>query len=312
MLTKTRKLFFLFILGVVAALPLAAQAEAEGGKVLLWEVVGEKGKAYILGSMHFATKDMYPLNPAIEDAFAESSTLVVEVDITATDQAEMQRKLLTEGAYTPGQDLTTNLPPDILEELKAFLLEREMRFEMLNPLKPWFVSIMLSAIELQRLGYQPEHGIDQYFLNRAKDQDKPIHSLETADFQIRMLSELSDELQQLFLVSTLRDNEQLAELIGTMATAWKEGDAETMEEIVQRSQREDERLEAVYEKVIYQRNLTMTEKIRGLLVSGDTWFVVVGASHVVGERGIVRLLANDPDTRFETRQISAAVPAATP
>jgi len=39
-----------------------------------------------------------------------------------------------------------------------------------------------------------------------------------------------------------------------------------------------------------ERNLTMTDKIKGYLDEDSTVFVVVGAGHLIGEQGIVKLL----------------------
>ncbi len=52
----------------------------------------------------------------------------------------------------------------------------------------------------------------------------------------------------------------------------------------------DEGMASVYEKLVYQRNRRMTAKIEDLLRSKDTCFIVVGAGHLVGKKGIVELL----------------------
>ena len=54
------------VLPLVMAIGLAIPALA-GGDPFLWEVEGEGAKAYLLGSLHFATEDVYPLDPAIGD-----------------------------------------------------------------------------------------------------------------------------------------------------------------------------------------------------------------------------------------------------
>ena len=46
----------------------------------------------------------------------------------------------------------------------------------------------------------------------------------------------------------------------------------------------------VYEALFYRRNVDMARKIEDLLKTGEIQFVVVGAGHLVGDRGIVELL----------------------
>ena len=49
-------------------------------------------------------------------------------------------------------------------------------------------------------------------------------------------------------------------------------------------------MSSVYEKLIYERNRRMVSKIQDFLGTGDTYFIVVGAGHLVGSEGIIRLL----------------------
>ena len=47
---------------------------------------------------------------------------------------------------------------------------------------------------------------------------------------------------------------------------------------------------AMYAKLFTDRNKAMTKKIVGFLKTEGTYFVIVGAGHLVGEDGIVELL----------------------
>ena len=105
-----------------------------------------------------------------------------------------------------------------------------------------------------------------------------------------MLNRFSDEYQDLFLQYTLLDLDQVGEKTDRIIRAWSGGDAETMEEILSESVREHPRLMPVFEALFYQRNATMAAKIEEYLKEEGKFFVVVGAGHLVGEKGIVELL----------------------
>ena len=45
------------------------------------------------------------------------------------------------------------------------------------------------------------------------------------------------------------------------------------------------------EKLLDERNFRMVDKIEGFLEDDDVCFMVVGAGHLVGENGIINLLA---------------------
>jgi uncharacterized protein YbaP (TraB family) len=72
---------------------------------------------------------------------------------------------------------------------------------------------------------------------------------------------------------------------------------------------EDEQLRPIHEMFYTDRNNAMTEKIRGYLQQPKTYFVVVGAAHLVGDDGIVKQLAAAP-AGLSIRQIAtSAAPA---
>ncbi|MEW6002985.1 MAG: TraB/GumN family protein, partial [Nitrospirota bacterium] len=52
---------------------------------------------------------------------------------------------------------------------------------------------------------------------------------------------------------------------------------------------EDKSMSAVYEKLIFERNKNMTTKMEDFLKTEKTYFVIVGAGHLVGDKGILDL-----------------------
>ena len=128
LLKKAPHLLLAVFLAIVAGAQLAAQAPAEPGKLFLWEAVGEKGRAYLLGSIHLAREDLYPLDEVIESAFAQSETLVVEVDLNQLDEGAFQLQVLGAGVYGDGRALESELSSDTLGKLQSFLEERGVPF----------------------------------------------------------------------------------------------------------------------------------------------------------------------------------------
>ena len=217
---KIWKLLFVLSLAIILVAGQAAPA-AESNKLFLWEVVGEKGKAYLLGSIHLARQDLYPLDETIENAFTQSDTLVVEVDLNEIDQGALQQKALFAGVYGDGRKLEDELSPETLDELRSFLDARAIPFSPFNAMKPWLVAMAITAAEMMRQGYSPEFGIDKHFLDQAKAADKPVRALESADFQIELLAGFPDEEQDRFLLYTVQQADEGTEVIEDMIGAWK-------------------------------------------------------------------------------------------
>jgi uncharacterized protein YbaP (TraB family) len=73
---------------------------------------------------------------------------------------------------------------------------------------------------------------------------------------------------------------------------WKAGDAEELEQLlITKPLKERPELRGVFVKLFDERNAKMAAKIDALLRKPrQTQFVVVGAGHLIGDKGIVRLL----------------------
>src|SRR3954468_19415342 len=56
--------------------PAAAQTHS-----FLWKATKGSSLVYLVGSVHLLTKDFYPLSPALEAAYKDSTLLVEEVDM---------------------------------------------------------------------------------------------------------------------------------------------------------------------------------------------------------------------------------------
>ena len=72
--------------------------------------------------------------------------------------------------------------------------------------------------------------------------------------------------------------------------AWASGDTKEIERIMTQSVTEDSRLSPIYQMLIDDRNKNMASKIEDFLKTKETYFVIVGAGHLVGEKGIVEIL----------------------
>lgn len=275
--------FLLFLLSFCAQ-----EAFPQEGKGFLWEVQSEKSTVYLLGSIHLLKKENYPLSQKIESAFKNSNFLVVEANIQDQDKMNSPTIMAT-AFYPPNDSIAEHLSPETYELLKKEAAKLDLPLEMINKQRPWFLSMALEAMELLKLGYDPRYGLDNYFLSKAAGRKK-ILELENLDEQINFLSNFSDREQELLLLLTLKDLQNAAQEIDQLVEAWKSGDMKAMEAIVAKIPKEDPKLVPVYEKLIDDRNRKMASKIEDYLKGNGTYFVVVGAGHLIGEKGIVETL----------------------
>jgi len=263
-------------------------ALSQSQKSFLWKVQSKTSTVYVLGSLHFATKDIYPLNERIESAFDQSDSLVVEANVNDVKKIDIQ-KLMERAVYSDKDTLEKHISTETLEALKKEAGELGIPFELLNKQKPWFLAMTLASLESIKLGLDPNLGIDHYFLSKAEGKKK-ILELESIDYQINLLSGFSDKDQELFLIYTLKDLQIMEQEVNQLTQAWISGDTKSMESLLTKSLSEDKRLFTIFEKLIFGRNRRMASRIEDFLETKETYFVIVGAGHLVGRQGVIELL----------------------
>ena len=257
-------------------------------KNFLWRVQSKRNTVYVLGSIHLLKKDIYPLSRTIEGAFEKSDFLAVEANVNDISRLDIGK--LMESAFYPVSDsLEKHVSGKTFSLIKEETARAGLPMELVYNQKPWFLGLTLESIELMKSGYDPNYGIDKHFLSKAEGRKK-ISELESLDYQINLLAGLNDEEQELFLLYTLRELRILVQEVDKLVDAWKSGAVEKMESTITKSLAEDRRFYTIYDKLIYKRNRNMAQKIEGYLKTNGTYFVVVGAAHLLGDKGIIQLL----------------------
>jgi uncharacterized protein YbaP (TraB family) len=259
--------------------------------VLFWRVRGPEtvnSEAYLLGSVHVGRADRpLVLDQRLAEAFAAATELWVEVDPRELDPAYLLFTMQLYGTLAPKQSITSLLTPETTERLQRYLHERGGRIENVRA-KPWLVSMGIIFAEQARVGIRPELGVDRWFIDHAGD--KHVAGIETLDSQISAINDLPDELQDLMLRQTLINLKRLDETTESILSSWERGDEAAMAQLMLADPAHPE-FEALTDKLIFERNEEMARSLEWTLRTPGTRFVVVGAGHVIGDRGIPAILA---------------------
>ena len=263
----------------------------------LWEVDTARGRVTLVGSIHTLRKDAYPLPAAYEEAYSEAEGLVFETDMSDMEDPAFQARILTLGLSPEGESLRDRLSPDAYDALARALTGRGLPPEQFARFKPWFCAFTLTLLELQRLGYQPQHGLDRHFLDKAARDGKELYHLEPVETQIQLLTSLDRDGQEDFLLQSLQELKLLASKAAELTRAWRNGDAEALDAFIQTS---FEGFPGLYDRFFTQRNRSWVPLIEDLIRDGKNVLVVVGAGHLVGDQGLVRML-EDRGYRLEQR-----------
>jgi uncharacterized protein len=260
--------------------------------LFLWKVTAAQGTAYLLGSIHAAKPDLYPLDPRIEHAFATSDVLVVEANVgDAQNTLGMLGQTMAQGMYPSDDNIEKHLSPATVTMLTNALDKLGMPLVMFESFRPWFLALTVPMLQLQEAGFSAENGLDMHFISEANASQKPILELEGGEAQIQLMSGLSAREQELLLMSTIDQMDTTIADINKVIAAWRQGDAAAIDKLMNSQLQKEPQFKPIYKKLIEDRNHSMAQKIVGYLSTSKTYFVVVGAGHLVGQDGLVRLLA---------------------
>ena len=258
-------------------------------KTFMWKVEGGKSTLHLLGSIHVAKPSLYPLNKKITDAFNNSKNLVVEADVTK-NQFAAQMKVMKLGMYSD-KTLKDVLTAKIYTDLSKRAKEIGLPMIAINRMKPWLASLSLVMYQMKKLGYDPNSGIDLFFLKKAKKEKKTIIELESADFQLELLAGFGEKLDILGLKLMLKDWDKSEDILNKMFNEWQKGEKKTLLDLTFKNIKEYPEFKIYYKKLLFDRNIEMATKIDKMLKTPkNSYFIVVGGGHLIGKGGVVELL----------------------
>ena len=237
----------LLIILIFLLFPINAHADATS---CLWKVSSLSNTVYLLGSVHVLRQENYPLHDTIYQAYDSAAHLVFEVDLDDTSSPANQADVLSKGLFDDGRTLQQALSPVNYKLAKKQLEKRGYSMTMFNLMKPWMLASTITILELQKLGFGTEYGVDQHFFHKAKKEGKTIQGLETTEYQLNLFDRLSSKTQELFLLQTLKEINILEQQTEQLVDSWTHGKIKGLEVLLESMQEFPE----VYEALITRRN----------------------------------------------------------
>jgi uncharacterized protein len=280
-------------LGCLAFLSLGAgapAARADTPEHMLWAVHGKHNTVYVLGSIHTLRSTDYPLAPAVLEAYRDSKSLIMEINLDQLDSAQVQSEMLASAMLAEGKSL-----PDILgpaRYARAEKLARDIGLDLspFDQFAPWFVAEAISQLQLTQLGFDPSSGVEMYLLGRARGDGKSIDGLETAHDQIALFQAMPMDNQADYLLASLEQAHDLPKEVDDMVRAWQHGDTAWFESEIKTDVGRDP---ALYESLLAGRNRKWIARIERLLDDDKNYLVIVGTAHLVGRDSVIELLKKD-------------------
>lgn len=285
---KFRILTLRRLLGAVVIAALCASgAAAQTRHNFIWKVQSGSSVMYLAGSVHALTASAYPLNPAYQRAYDASGALVEEIDLAEADPLTGGVGLLAKGMYQDGRTFDKAVSRQTLTLVEQKLKDTPLALDLIQPMKPWMVMLMLEAISSQQAGLDPDLGLDKHFYDLASSGGKTVIGLETAESQMDRFDKMSEAQQEEMLRSDLMEMDSENKSLHELLTAWQSGDAPAIEKMMLGSFANNP---AAYNSLILERNRNWMPQLENCLRRSSPCFVIVGAAHLVGPQGLLAML----------------------
>lgn len=277
---------------------ITARAEAtphpEG---LLWKASRGDAMITIFGTYHIAHSMTLDHFEALEPIALAADLALFEMD--AADKRRFESRMASDPSLVfiaQGPTIPELLPEEDWQDLRAMMAERGMPGFLAAKAKPIFLSTMLSLSPCQiRAQTQGARGIDAVLAEFLAKSNKPTASIEDPVTTMQVLDAFSREEQVAMLQLSIHlpldpDDVQTTMLAlyqtGQIGKLWEFGRDVSLEYGGPTAADDFAKFESA---LLTKRNEAWIDVLEAH-APGKTLFVAVGAGHLPGETGVLRLL----------------------
>jgi uncharacterized protein YbaP (TraB family) len=271
-------------------------AGMENAGALLWKVErAGRPVSHLFGTVHVTDDRVVAVSPVVKSALAQSQTLALEVgDLSAAANSAAMAKAAGLVMFTDGRRLDRLVSTEEYEKLKAHLARAGMPAEAAAAFRPWIAYLILSVPECERRKVREgQLVLDMRLAEEAKAHRIPVVGLETIEQQLASLAAVPEDQQLDMLRATLRFIDRSDDLMETMLQLYlrrEMGAAWPLQQVLARKAGVSaSTYSGMKKELVDDRNARMRDAALPLLEKGGA-FIAVGALHLPGETGLVKLL----------------------
>lgn len=254
--------------------------------------------SYLFGTLHLSDLRITDFSALLRAALANSKIVALEATGTGgaltrpipANSAAMRATLLARDEQRPDRLLSRA----DFAELEAVIARHGLRKSTAHKFKPSVLALLVDQPACADRGRGRKPALDEMIDDIARENKIPVAALETIFEQVTILDGLSRATERDLLIATLRQAGQLEDIAETMIARYQEGDIggllawmrspELVPGVAQA------RIPpAFFDRLITLRNQRMRDRALPLLRQGSA-FIAVGAAHLPGNEGLLRLL----------------------
>jgi hypothetical protein len=282
-----RVLALLFAFACIPCTPAVAADAPIKATPAMWTVHGPKGTAYLLGSVHALPDNIDWQTPQIKAAIKQADVFVFEVPMD-TDHRVMAARMLGENELLPiSRSLPSFFNSEMRSEWRAAIEHTQIQPEVLVMVRPWFAAFMLRGAMTGHIPIYASEGVDNKVYAMAVARGiRDFRHFETDDQQLHVMMGNASPANELAMLdaamrdASVRPMTSFKNLLG----AWEKGDPHAID-LANRATDP-----ASNKTMLDDRNHNWIPQIAKMLAEKHTFFITVGAGHLVGVNGVPNLL----------------------
>lgn len=233
--------------------------------------------SYLLGTMHVRDERVFRWMPQLEALLAQCDLLALEFDLGELPGPGLQESLL----LPPGTSLDRLMGLRRYRKLRR-ILHKAFGLD-LNAFRGLHPMMLKQAIDAAILSEDMPHTLDEALYRAARELDLPVTGLERFAHQLELLRRLPVEEQVHDLLRLGSQVRRYRRQIHQLARLYEQKRLRDLYRAVRRGAGKHRRL------LIDRRNEAMVRRLAEL-TAGRRVFAAVGAGHLPGHRGMLRLL----------------------
>ena len=251
-------------------------------KSLLWKISGNglKKPSYLFGTIHLTCDTSLDANTL--NALEATEQLYLELDM---DDKSIQMQMMKLMMMKDGAKLSTLLSPEDFKILDEFMKKNlNMSAKLFDSFKPFMISSMLFPKMLDC----KSQSVESELMKITKEQNEEIFGLEKAEDQMKVFDEISYQDQAEELLKTVKDNlEKDKKEFQEMITIYQNKDIEGMLKMMNDS---DNKITSENQDILLNNRNKNWIPIMVKIMKDKPTFFGVGAGHLAGEEGVIKLL----------------------
>jgi len=230
--------------------------------------------SYLFGTMHISEAEDLDRLGLIKDKIDECDFFATEMDLG-------KRSLMDVRSFHMELPLSSQMKASHYKRCQRSILKSfGVDLNQIGTLKPLIITNMIAEVVLGKMGCI---GLDQYLYNYAQQGEKILGGVEKVTEQGEIMQRIPIDYQIKALRDISKNPKAFRRSVHHMNELYRSGQLQPLHKKAKKS------LGKMRRTLLYDRNVIMANRINDMVMD-HTSFIAIGAGHLSGGKGVLRLL----------------------